>query len=273
VVVFSERIPTLTWLAEAVPAALGFPRAAAPEKGRPWLAFGGVALLMHSEAANDEEQRRVVERFGLRDDPVRLLFTGDIASEGVNLHQQCHCLIHYDLPWSLIRIEQRNGRIDRYGQEHQPQFRALILTCDLPWRADPATGQPRTLDDRLVGEKLLHREEEAHKIEGSAEAVTGLFRAQDEENRLVQDLIAGPHRRTVDKGVAAERQFLPGRAARPSPRPPRAPRGAARQRARVVRLHRRLLRGGASADLPAKPRRPAVPAARRRRHHRLRAPA
>lgn len=211
VVVFSERIPTLTWLAEAVPAALGFPRTATPDHRKPWLAFGGAVQLMHGEATTDEEQRRIVERFGLRDDPVRLLFTGDIASEGVNLHQQCHLLVHYDLPWSLIRIEQRNGRIDRYGQEHEPQFRALILTCDLPWRTDAATGQPRTLDDRLVGEKLLAREEQAHRIEGSAEAVTGLFRAQDEENRLVQDLIAG---RTVDESIDRSRRsgsaFLAG---------------------------------------------------------------
>jgi hypothetical protein len=183
---------------------------------------------MHGEATGDEEQRHIVEQFGLRDDPVRLLFTGDIASEGVNLHQQCHRLVHYDLPWSLIRIEQRNGRIDRYGQEHQPQFRALILTCDLPWRTDPAKGQPRTLDDRLVGEKLLAREEEAHKIEGSAEAVTGLYRAQDEENRLVQDLIAG---RTVEESIEKSQQsataFLAGllgqvRADHDHPEAPRA---------------------------------------------------
>jgi hypothetical protein len=213
VVVFSERIPTLTWLAETVPSALGFPRATTSpdDTQRPWLAFGGAVQVMHGEITSVEDQQRIPERFGLRDDPVRLLFTGDIASEGVNLHQQCHLLIHYDLPWSLIRIEQRNGRIDRYGQAHSPQFRALILTSDLPWRTDPVTGQPRTLDDRLVGEKLLRREEEAHRIEGSAEAVTGLFRAQKEEDRLVQDLIAG---RTVEESITRSQQtgeaFLAG---------------------------------------------------------------
>lgn len=211
VVVFSERIPTLQWLAQTVPAALGFPRDEGRDERKPWLAFAGAAQVVHRDTTADEEQNHIIEQFGLRDTPVRLLFTGDVASEGVNLHQQCHLLIHYDLPWSLIRIEQRNGRIDRYGQEHQPQFRALILTCDLPWRTDPATGQPRTLDDRLVGEKLLARESEAHKIEGSAEAVTGLYRPEDEEDRLVQDLIAG---RTVEESISRSRKsgsaFLAG---------------------------------------------------------------
>ncbi|TQF07169.1 DEAD/DEAH box helicase [Kitasatospora acidiphila] len=211
VVVFSERIPTLKWLAQAVPAALGFPRGASPDDNKPWLDFGGVVQVMHGEATSDEEQQALVEKFGLRDDPIRILFTGDVASEGVNLHQQCHRLIHFDLPWSLIRIEQRNGRIDRYGQKHQPEFRALILTSDVPWRTDETTGEPRTLDDRLVGEKLLKREEEAHKIEGSAEAVTGLYRAKEEESRLTQDLIAG---RTVEESIKQSQQggaaFLSG---------------------------------------------------------------
>lgn len=211
VVVFSESIPTSKWLAEKVPAALGFEHVAGADEKKPWLRFGGAVLVMHGEATTDQEQQAIVEKFGLRDDPVRILFTGDVASEGVNLHQQCNLLIHYDLPWSLIRIEQRNGRIDRYGQEKAPEFRALILTSDLPWRTDEATGQPRTLDDRLVGEKLLKREEEAHKIEGSAEAVTGLYRAKEEENRLTQDLIAG---RTVEESIKHSRQggtaFLAG---------------------------------------------------------------
>ena len=56
-----------------------------------------------------------------------MLITGDLASEGVNLHAQCHELIHFDIPWSLIRIEQRNGRIDRYGQHHPPQITTLLL--------------------------------------------------------------------------------------------------------------------------------------------------
>ncbi|GAB3436803.1 SNF2-related protein [Actinophytocola sediminis] len=202
VVVFSESIPTLRWLAEAVPARLGFRRKGKAEKNKPWLAYDGAVAVMHRDATTDVEQKRIVEAFGLRMDPVRLLFTGDIASEGVNLHQQCNQLVHFDLPWSLIRIEQRNGRIDRYGQAFPPEFRALILTSDVEWRRDER-GEPVTLDDRLVGAKLLAREEEAHRIEGTAETVTGLYRQQDEENRLVKDLIGG---RSVELSHATSRK-------------------------------------------------------------------
>ncbi|MBY5162097.1 DISARM system SNF2-like helicase DrmD [Salsipaludibacter albus] len=47
---------------------------------------------------------------------VRILLCTDTASEGIDLHQQCHDLIHYDVPWNPSRMEQRNGRIDRHGQ-------------------------------------------------------------------------------------------------------------------------------------------------------------
>ena len=93
----------------------------------------------------DVDQQDVVEEFALADSRVRLLLTGDIASEGVNLHRECHLLFHFDLPWSLITIEQRNGRIDRYGQRHSPEIRAMLLT----------TGHPKIQGDLDVLDKLL----------------------------------------------------------------------------------------------------------------------
>ncbi|MFE7634063.1 DEAD/DEAH box helicase [Kitasatospora sp. NPDC057518] len=211
VVVFSERIATLEWLAQVVPERLGFKaKPALAEKARPWKAYGGAVEVMHGDVTNDDQQREIVDRFGRRDEPVRLLFTGDIASEGVNLHHQCHDLVHYDLPWSLIRIEQRNGRIDRYGQAENPEFRAITLTADVPWRRDEATGEQLTLDDRLVGVRLLRREAQAHEIEtgeGCAEAVTGLYDAKKEDDRLTRDLIKGG---TAERSIQQSRQEAGG---------------------------------------------------------------
>ncbi|MGW4159211.1 SNF2-related protein [Streptomyces sp. NPDC004788] len=181
VVVFSERVQTLEWLATVLPAVLGFRGRAAKECLR----------VMHG-GLSDEQQMQVVEEFGLAGAPVRILLTGDVASEGVNLHRQCHQLVHYDVPWSLIRIEQRNGRIDRYGQAHPPQFRALILTSETEGAKD----------DTLVSERLLEREDEAHRSLGTAEAVTGLYRAEAEEKSLIQDLLRG---RSVDKSLDGRR--------------------------------------------------------------------
>ncbi|WFE92731.1 SNF2-related protein [Micromonospora sp. WMMD987] len=174
-VVFSERVPTITWLADVVPGMLGLKPTAIR------VLHGGVA---------DSDEQRILQEFELAGSEVRLLFTGDVASEGVNLHRQCHHLFHYDIPWSLIRIEQRNGRVDRYGQQHQPQFRALILT----------SARPDAKDDRTVAEKLLRREETAHRSLGSVEAVTGRYDPRAEEDRLVRDLLAG---KTVDESYDA----------------------------------------------------------------------
>ncbi len=47
---------------------------------------------------------------------VRLLLATDAASEGINMQECCRWVIHYDIPWSPSRIQQRNGRVSRHGQ-------------------------------------------------------------------------------------------------------------------------------------------------------------
>ena len=45
-----------------------------------------------------------------------LLLATDAAAEGLNLHERCHVVINYELPWNPARLEQRIGRVDRIGQ-------------------------------------------------------------------------------------------------------------------------------------------------------------
>ena len=47
-------------------------------------------------------------------------------SEGVNLQESFDAVLHYDLPWNPNRLEQREGRVDRFGQP-KPTVRAAVL--------------------------------------------------------------------------------------------------------------------------------------------------
>ena len=47
---------------------------------------------------------------------VRVLLATDAASEGINMQECCRWVIHYDVPWSPSKIQQRNGRVSRHGQ-------------------------------------------------------------------------------------------------------------------------------------------------------------
>lgn len=55
----------------------------------------------------------------------KLLVATDVASEGLNLQERCRTVIHYDLPWNPNRLEQRNGRVDRFGQTREPRIAFL----------------------------------------------------------------------------------------------------------------------------------------------------
>ncbi|MYD52948.1 MAG: DEAD/DEAH box helicase [Chloroflexi bacterium] len=73
----------------------------------------------------DSEQRREIVTELARSER-RILVATDCLSEGVNLQQDWDAVIHYDLPWNPNRLEQREGRVDRYGQ-HKPVVRVATL--------------------------------------------------------------------------------------------------------------------------------------------------
>ena len=153
VVIFSERRRTIDWLYRRLPDQLEFVQRDPVGQGEKGVT-GPVRILHGSQS--DEAQQRIVKDFALESSDVRILLTSDIAAEGVNLHRECHELIHYDLPWSLITIEQRNGRIDRYGQRISPQIRVLLHR----------SSNPAHEADESVSRKLAKKEDNAHRTLG-----------------------------------------------------------------------------------------------------------
>ncbi|ASC70356.1 Superfamily II DNA or RNA helicase [Halomicronema hongdechloris C2206] len=69
-----------------------------------------------------EREERVEQ---LAESPQRVLVCTDCLSEGINLQAYFNAVIHYDLSWNPTRHEQREGRVDRYGQ---PQDKVRVLT-------------------------------------------------------------------------------------------------------------------------------------------------
>ncbi len=61
----------------------------------------------------------------LEGEPIDVLVATDVLSEGQNL-QDCHIVVNYDLPWAIIRIIQRAGRVDRIGQKSDAVYVYLI---------------------------------------------------------------------------------------------------------------------------------------------------
>ena len=63
------------------------------------------------------------------EDEFRVLITTDVLSEGQNL-QDCAVVVNYDLPWAIIRLIQRAGRVDRIGQHSDKIFCHSFLPAD-----------------------------------------------------------------------------------------------------------------------------------------------
>src|SRR5262249_1076149 len=81
------------------------------------------------ERSEEEREALIAE---LERSPRRLLVATDCLSEGINLQQAFDAVLHYDLPWNPNRLEQREGRVDRYGQPARRVRTVLLYGQDNP---------------------------------------------------------------------------------------------------------------------------------------------
>lgn len=156
IVIFTERIETMHFVAAQLRKDLHMTDSSVREM------YGGLS---------DEEQQRIVDEFGRVESPIRVLVASDVASEGINLHYLSHRLIHFDIPWSLMVFQQRNGRVDRYGQTKKPDIRYLMIESK----------NDRIKGDVRIMEILVTKEEQAYKNIGDPALLMGKFNIEEEE--------------------------------------------------------------------------------------------
>ncbi|MFD5518157.1 DISARM system SNF2-like helicase DrmD [Streptomyces sp. NPDC127066] len=115
VVIFTEYRDTQKWLYDLLQ--------------QEELTDGGRVERLHGGLPTDERERI---RLGFQAEParpegkVRILLATDAAGEGIDLQNHCHRLINYDIPFNPNKLEQRIGRIDRWGQKHDPEITHFI---------------------------------------------------------------------------------------------------------------------------------------------------
>src|SRR5713101_2064991 len=109
----------------------------------------------------DEDRRLLRDRFSRPKEDVEaldMLLSSEVGCEGLD-YQFCDCLVNYDLPWNPMRIEQRIGRIDRYGQKSETVAIYNLIT-------------PGTVDAEIY-ERCLLRIGIFHQAVGGSEEILG----------------------------------------------------------------------------------------------------
>ena len=180
-VIFSERVKTLEWLQTEL---VGDLQLKPPQ----------VALL-HGQLP-DTDQQELVDRFGRLDDPIRVLLCSDVASEGLNLHFFCHRLVHFDLPWSLMVFQQRNGRVDRYGQKHRPEILYLFTETDVK----------RIRGDLRILEILQKKDDQANLNLGDPASFLNVYDPDKEAEKVANFMAQGLSPEQVESRLDAAPQ-------------------------------------------------------------------
>jgi ERCC4-related helicase len=157
IVIFTERIKTLEFLKEHLKNDLNLK--------------DDEIVSMTGSTMSDMEINKIVEDFGQENSKIRILIATDVASEGINLHYLSHRLIHFDIPWSLMVFQQRNGRVDRYGQEKEPEIYYMqTLSNDEEFKGD----------NRLL-EILKIKDDNVYKNIGDPSTFNDIMSVEDQE--------------------------------------------------------------------------------------------
>ncbi|WP_411387885.1 DEAD/DEAH box helicase [Pseudomonas aeruginosa] len=178
-VIFSERIETLNWLQAQL---------------QQDLKLKDDAIQILHGGMSDIEQQSIVEEFGKPESKLRVLLCSDVASEGINLHYLSHRLVHFDLPWSLMVFQQRNGRVDRYGQEQTPIITYLIAQ----------SSNPTVKGDQRILEILKEKDDQAYRNIGDPATFMKVHDADAEEALTMQAMATGIDAQTFDQQYQAD---------------------------------------------------------------------
>jgi hypothetical protein len=108
-ILFTEFRDTLEWVADA-------------------LVRRHVAAAFVHGGLDPADLRRALEAFTAG--RVRVLVATDVAAQGLNLQQRARWVVHVDVPWNPVRLEQRAGRVDRLGQRRAVHVTRLVLDVD-----------------------------------------------------------------------------------------------------------------------------------------------
>ena len=168
-VIFTERIETMKFIAENLRESLKS------------LKLGKDAIREISGNMSDHDQQMIVDEFGRKESPIRVLVGSDVVSEGINLHYLSHRMIHFDIPWSLMVFQQRNGRIDRYGQEKTPDIRYLFVDTD----------NRNIQGDVRILEILTDKESKARENIGDPASLLNLYDQEAEEQFIMEKMGSG----------------------------------------------------------------------------------
>ncbi|MEH1925125.1 DEAD/DEAH box helicase [Nostoc sp.] len=185
VLIFTEYIETQKALTAAIAQAFNLKHSDKFED-QPHQAIASI-----SGAFPDVHLMAAVEAFGTKSSPVRMMIATDVASEGINLHHQCHHVIHYDLPWSIITLIQRNGRVDRIGQTETSILRYLMVE----------TKNGLLKGDSAIFERLIGKVEEINRSTRSGESLLQLYDPQKEEEYIAQQGLLKADSTVLDKRV------------------------------------------------------------------------